>query len=129
MPGRTTHSKCVRWAPQHLGEPKGWMNSSGRGTYVSQVEGDLQVPPEVLAELGVHVQHLLDVLAQDLVQVAVGQGAHVRVGLAGPRVQVDGLAEDVVLPWREREGAESFEFPGEPCPGSHRQLETPQSED
>ena len=70
----------------------------GRGTYVSQVEGDLQVPPEVLGELGVHVQHLLNVLSQDLVEVAVGQGAHVRVGLAGPRVKVDGLAEDVVLP-------------------------------
>ena len=61
----------------------------------------------MLAELGVHVQHLLHVLAQDLVEVAVGQRPYVRVGLAGARVQVDGLAEDVVLPWegnRERSG-------------------------
>lgn len=64
---------------------------------IPEVKGQLQVGQEVVGELRVHVQHLQDVLSGDLVQVAVGQRPDVGVGLAGPHVQVDGLAEDIVL--------------------------------
>ena len=69
-------------------------------THVSEVEGDLQVPPEVLGELGVHVQHLLNVLSQDLVEVAVGQRPHVSAGLPRSGLRVYGLAENIILAWR-----------------------------
>lgn len=60
--------------------------AKGQPTHVSQVEGDLQAGPEVVGELGVHVQHLQQVVPMDLVQVAVGEGPHVPIGLARPRV-------------------------------------------
>lgn len=76
-----------------------------KATHIPQVEGDLQVGPEVVGELRVHVQHLQQVLPVDLVQVAVGQSAHVCVGLARACIQVEGLPEDVVLPWGGRGGS------------------------
>lgn len=38
----------------------------------------------------------------DLVQVTVSEGPHIPVGLSRPCVQVQGLPEDVILPWRPR---------------------------
>ena len=58
----------------------------------------------MVRELGVHVQHLQQVVAVDLVQVAVGEGPHVPVGLPRARVQVQRLSEDVILPWRPPRG-------------------------
>ena len=63
--------------------------------YVSQVEGDLQVPPKRVGEAGEHVQHLQEVVPLDALEVTVGQGTHVCVGL--PWLRVQGLPEDVVL--------------------------------
>lgn len=51
-------------------------------THVSQIEGDLQVVPEIVRKLRVHVEHLQDVFPEDLVEVAVGQSPHVGVGFA-----------------------------------------------
>lgn len=79
-------------------------------THIPEVEGDFQVIPEMVRKLRVHVQHLQDVLSEDLVEVAVGQRPHVGVGLARSRIQVDGLAEDVVLPWRRREKKSKFQI-------------------
>lgn len=67
--------------------------------HVAQVEGDLEGAPEAVGELGVHVQHLEQVLTQDLVQVAVGESPNVRPRLPGPGVQVQRLPEGVVLTW------------------------------
>lgn len=50
-----------------------------RGTYISEVEGDLQVGPEAVGEVRVHVQYLQQVVPQDLVQVTVRQSPHVCV--------------------------------------------------
>lgn len=72
-------------------------SSHARDTHISQVEGDLQVTPEVVGEVRVHVQYLEQVVPLDLVQIAVGEGAHICAGLAGPCVQTNGLAEDVIL--------------------------------
>lgn len=66
-------------------------------THISKVEGDLQVAPKVVRELRVHVQDLQHILSVDLVQVTVGQGPHVSVGLSWPSVQVDGFTEYIVL--------------------------------
>ena len=66
-------------------------------THISQVEGDLQVPPEDVREVGVHVQHLQQVVPQDLVKVAVGQRSHVRARLPRALVQAERLAKDIVL--------------------------------
>lgn len=67
-------------------------------THISEVEGDLQVAPEVFTELWIHVQDLLHVLPQDLVEVTVGQCSHVGIGLAWSSVEVDGLTKDIILP-------------------------------
>lgn len=67
-------------------------------TDVSEVEGDLQVSPEVVRELGVHVQHLQQIFPVDLMEVAVGQSAHVCVRFTRSSVQVDGLPEYIILP-------------------------------
>lgn len=71
----------------------------GPPPHVAQVEGDLEGAPEAVGELGVHVQHLEQVLTQDLVQVAVGESPNVRPRLPGPGVQVQRLPEGVVLTW------------------------------
>lgn len=86
------------------GQPPSRRLTSRRPTHIPQVEGDLQAGPEVVRELGVHVQHLQQVVSVDLVQVAVGEGPHVPVGLPRARVQVQRLSEDVVLPWRPPRG-------------------------
>lgn len=67
-------------------------------THISEVECDLQVTPKVFTELWVHVQHLLNILPLDLVEVTVGQSSHVSIGLAWSGVEVDGLTKDVILP-------------------------------
>lgn len=66
-------------------------------THISQVEGDFQVVPEVVCELRIHVEHLQNIFSEDLVEVAVGQSPHISVGFSRTGVQVDRLAEDVVL--------------------------------
>lgn len=73
------------------------------GTHISQVEGDLQIVPEHVSKVGIHVQHLQQVFSLDLVKVAVGQSPDVSAGLPRSSVQADGLAKDVVLSWRRRE--------------------------
>lgn len=80
------------------------MHPAALHTHISQVEGDLQAGPEVVGELWVHVQHLQQVVPVDLVQVAVGEGPHIPIGLSGPCVQVQRLSKDVVLPWRPPRG-------------------------
>lgn len=72
------------------------------GILVPQVKGQLQVGQEVVGELGVHVQHLQDLLPLDGVKVAVAQRSHVRARLPRLGEEVDELAEDVVLAWREQ---------------------------
>lgn len=67
-------------------------------THISEVEGDLQVTPEVVGELRVHVQHLQHIISVDLMEVTVGQRSHVCVGFPWSSVQVYGLAEYIVLP-------------------------------
>ena len=72
--------------------------AGGRGgTHVAQVEGDLEVAREAVGELGVHLEHVQQVVARDLVQVAVRQRAHVAARLAHRRVTTHVLAEHVVL--------------------------------
>ena len=71
------------------------------GTDISQVEGDLQVAPEHVGEVGIHVQHFQQVVPQDLVKVAVGQSSDVGARLTRPSVQTDGLAKDVVLSYTD----------------------------
>lgn len=65
--------------------------------YISEVEGDLQVGPEAVGKLWVHVEHLEQIVPLDLVQVAVGQSPDICARFPRPPVQTDGLAEDVVL--------------------------------
>lgn len=64
---------------------------------ISEVEGELQVVKEVVGELRVHVYHLQQILSLDGAQVTVTQGSDVSVGLPRLGVEVDHLAEDVVL--------------------------------
>lgn len=66
-------------------------------THVPQVEGDFQLTPEAVCEGRVHVQHLQQVCALDLVQVAVSQGPHVSAGLAWLGMEANGLPKDVIL--------------------------------
>lgn len=76
------------------------VSSPPAGTHISEVEGDFQVVPEQVGEVGVHVQHLQQVVPEDLVKVAVGQSPDIRVGFTRPSVQVDRLAKYVVLSCR-----------------------------
>ena len=59
--------------------------------YFSEVEGDLQVPPEAFSEGRVHVQHLQDIVPLDTVKVTIGECPHVSIAMARLRVQVNGL--------------------------------------
>lgn len=70
--------------------------SSG-GTHISQVEGDLQVIPKRVREVGIHVQHFQQVVPQDLVKVAVGQGPDVSAGLPWSLTETDRFSKDVIL--------------------------------
>lgn len=56
----------------------------------------------MVGELRVHVQHLQDLLPLDGVKVAVAQRPHVGARLPRLGEEVDELAEDVVLAWREQ---------------------------
>lgn len=74
------------------------------GTHISEVEGNFQVVPEQVREVGVHVQHLQQVISEDLVKVAVGQSPDVSVGFPRPPEQVDGFTKDVVFSYIRRAG-------------------------
>lgn len=63
----------------------------------------------MVSELGVHVEHLQDLVSLDGVKVAVAQRPHVGARLPRLREEVDELAEDVVLAWREQVGKEEGE--------------------
>lgn len=78
------------------------VTSPSGGTHISQVEGDFQVIPEHVCEVGIHVQHLQQIISQDLVKVAVGQSPDIRAGFTWPPVQTDGFTEDVVLSYRNQ---------------------------
>jgi len=77
--------------------------------HISQVEGDLQVVPEHIGEVGIHVQHFQQVVSEDLVKVTVGQSPDVRTGFTRPPIQTDGFPKDVVpsygnhIKWKEEE--------------------------
>lgn len=73
------------------------VTSPSGGTHISEVEGDLQVVPEQVGEVGVHVQHLQQVVSEDLVKVAVGQSPDIGVGFPRPPVQIDRFAKYVVF--------------------------------
>lgn len=77
-------------------------------SYISEVEGDFKVVPEVVGELGIHVQHFQDIFSEDFMEVTVGQSPHISVGFARSGIKVDWLAEDVVLPWGLREGGRAL---------------------
>lgn len=76
------------------------VSSPPAGTHISEVEGNFQVVPEEVAEVGVHVQHLQQVISEDLVKVAVGQSPDISVRFTRPSVQVDRLAKYVILSCR-----------------------------
>lgn len=65
-------------------------------TYISQVKSYLQVPPEVVCKAGVDIQDLQQVIPQDAVQVTVGDGVHIRIGLPWLIIQVDSLTKCVI---------------------------------
>lgn len=72
-------------------------------TYISQIEGDLQIAPEVIGELWIHVQYLQNILSVDLVQVTVGKSSDVSVGLAWSGIQINGLTEYIILSCRKHQ--------------------------
>lgn len=72
------------------------MSPSG-GTHISEVEGNLQVVPEQVGKVRVHVQHLQQVISEDLVKVAVGQSPDISVRFTRPSVQIDCFTKYVVL--------------------------------
>lgn len=76
------------------------VTSPSCGTHISQVEGDLQVVPEHVREVRIHVQHFQQVVSQDLVKVAVGQSPDVSAGFTWPPIETDGFTKDVVLSYR-----------------------------
>lgn len=78
-------------------------------THISQVEGDLQVVPEHVREVGIHVQHLQQVVPQDLVEVAVGQSPDVGARFARPSIQADVLTEDVILTCSKTAGKDKYQ--------------------
>lgn len=80
---------------------------------MSEVKGDLQVGPEAVGKLRVHVEHLKQIVPKDLVQVAVGQSPDVCARFARPTVQTDRLAEDIVFTWvgkKEKENTDKKIF-------------------
>lgn len=79
--------------PPRLSSPPG-------GTHISEVEGNFQVVPEQVGEVWVHVQHLQQVISEDLVQVTVGQSPDVSVGFTRSSVQIDRFAKYVILTCR-----------------------------
>lgn len=64
---------------------------------VSKVVSDLKIFAKIERKLGIHVQNLKQLLAIDLVQVAVGERTHIARRLAHVRVHHEVLAENVVL--------------------------------
>lgn len=76
------------------------VTSPSGGTHISEVEGNFQVVPEQVGEVGVHVQHLQQVVSEDLVKVAVGQSPDISVRFARPSVQIDCFTKYVILSYR-----------------------------
>ena len=85
------------WGPCS-GGGRGRLKSAYGKTDVAEVVGDDEVGDELFGELGVHLEDVEQVVAVDLVQVAVGHGAHVAARLADRLLlATDRLAEHVVL--------------------------------
>lgn len=70
-------------------------------TYISQVKGDLQIAPEVIWELWIHVQYLQNILSVDLVQVTVGKSSDISVRLAWSGIQINGLPKYIIFSCRK----------------------------
>lgn len=64
---------------------------------VSKIVCDLKIFAKVERKLGIHVQNLKQLLTIDLVQVAVGERAHIARRLAHVCVHQEVLAENIVL--------------------------------
>ena len=67
-------------------------------TYIAQVVSDDEVAEELFGEFRVHLKHIEEIIAVNLVQVAVSDGAHVTARLADRLLFTDVLTEHVVLP-------------------------------
>lgn len=68
-----------------------------RWTYVSKIKSDLEILAEVVREFRVQGQNVQQIVPVYLVQITVGQRAHVARRLADGRVDAGVLAEYVVL--------------------------------
>lgn len=62
-----------------------------------QVVGEEQIPGEVVGEGRVELQHLLQGVALDDVEVAVGESAHVGAGLSEGHLLPEDVAKHVSL--------------------------------
>lgn len=78
----------------------GHLHADYLGVFITEVKGQLKVCEEVVGKLWIHVQHLQNLLPLNGVEVAVAQRPHVCAGFTRLGVQVDHLAEDVVLTYR-----------------------------
>ena len=72
--------------------------SRAKVTHVTQVKGDFEVLGEAECELGVEFKDVEEVVAVDLVDVAVRECAHAAVRLSDRRVATHVLPEHVVFP-------------------------------
>lgn len=70
-------------------------------THIPEVEGDLQVVPEMFCKLRIHIKNLQNIFSKYFVEVTVGQSPHIRVGFSWSGIQVDRLTKNVVLPWKK----------------------------
>lgn len=68
-------------------------------TYVSHVEGDLQVPGEGVVELRIECEDFEKVVSVDPVEVAVRQSADVRGTFTNVRMNAWIFSEDIILPY------------------------------
>lgn len=68
-----------------------------RWTYVSKIKSDLEILAEVVREFRIKGQNVQQIVPVYLVQITVGQSAHVARRLADGRVDARILAEYVVL--------------------------------
>jgi len=66
-------------------------------TYVSELEGDLEVSGEVCGELGVLVEYFEEIVFVNVVKVTVGQSSHVAARLARRLIHAHVFAKHVFL--------------------------------
>jgi len=78
------------------------MTPGGGAHPLPQVVGEHQVPGEVVGKGGVELQHLLQRVPLDDVEVAVGQRAHVGARLR--HLVPEHIAEHVAFTWRHTDG-------------------------